>query len=58
MLEGLRKSEDPGLDARRLAVSNALDIGISRPVYPRVLGEAAVVALLTLSLISALWVLP
>jgi hypothetical protein len=57
MLEGLRKSEDPGLDARRLAASNALDIDIPRPTYPRCL-EAAVVALLTLLVYALLVAVP
>jgi hypothetical protein len=64
MLEGLRKSDDPGLDARRLAASNAIDVRIPRPAYPRCLlarlclGEAAVVALVSLLVYALLVAVP
>jgi hypothetical protein len=60
MLEGLRRTDDPGLERRLLGVSNAID----RPVYPRCLmarlcvGEAAVVALLSVLLWLVLVALP
>lgn len=35
MLDAWRHSDDPGLDPRRLAASNALDLQISRRRNPR-----------------------
>ena len=63
MLHGLRTTDDPGLQRRVLASSNAIDLRLPR-AYPRCLmarlclAEALVMALLTLALIGALWVLP
>jgi hypothetical protein len=64
ILSGARHHDDPGLRARLLATSNALDLRIPRPAYPRCLlarlclGEAAVVALLSVLLWLVLVALP
>ena len=58
MLEGLRRTDDPGLERRLLGASNAIDW--PRPASrPRLcVGEAAVVALLSVLLWLVLLALP
>jgi hypothetical protein len=59
MLEGLRRTDDPGLERRLLGASNAIERPrpASRPLYQRY-GEAAVVALLSVLLWLVLVALP
>jgi len=59
MLNGLRGSEDPGIQPQLLAVSNAIDVPLRRrlPARPS-LGEWLAVALAVIVIVAALWVTP